>query len=133
MKFSTKTRYGLRTMVELASDVNGDGVFQKDIAKNQDISNKYLDQIIQSLKVAGLISNVKGKKSGYILTRKPSEITIYDIHRAFENDICVIDCMSINYNCIHQEKCKVQNFWKGLNDTVIDYFKNTTLEMLTNP
>lgn len=133
MKFSTKTRYGLRTMVELASDVTGEGVFQKDIAKNQDISIKYLDQIIQSLKVAGLIANVKGKKSGYILTRKPSEITIYDIHRAFENDICVIDCMSINYNCIHLEKCKVQHFWKGLNDTVIDYFKGTTLEMLANP
>jgi Rrf2 family protein len=84
MKFSTKTRYGLRALIEIAKDELGEGVFQKDISKNQDISIKYLDQIIQSLKVAGLIVNVKGKKSGYILTRKPSEITVYDIHRAFK-------------------------------------------------
>jgi len=115
-------------MVELANDSTGEGVFQKDISTNQEISLKYLDQIINSLKVAGLISNVKGKKSGYVLTRKPSEITIYDIHRAFENDICVIDCMSSNFQCDRMNECTVQPFWKGLNQLVIDYFKNTTLE-----
>jgi len=118
-------------MIELASDNTGEGVYQKDIAQNQDISVKYLDQIIHSLKVAGLISNVKGKKSGYILTKKPSEITIYDIHKAFENDICVIDCMSTNYQCNRMEGCTVQKFWKGLNQIVIDYFKNTTLEEIS--
>lgn len=115
-------------MVELANDSTGEGVFQKDISTNQEISLKYLDQIINSLKVAGLISNVKGKKSGYVLTRKPSEITIYDIHKAFENDICVIDCMSSNFQCDRMNECTVQPFWKGLNQLVIDYFKNTTLE-----
>lgn len=128
MKFSTKTRYGLRAMVELASDNSGEGVYQKDISKNQDISLKYLDQIIHSLKVAGLIANVKGKKSGYVITRKPSEITIYEIHKAFENDICVIDCMSSNYQCDRMVGCTVQVFWKGLNQVVLEYFKNTTLE-----
>jgi Rrf2 family protein len=130
LKFSTKTRYGLRTMIELAKDESGEGVFQKDISKNQDISIKYLDQIIQSLKVAGLIINVKGKKSGYTLTRKPSEITVYDVHRAFENDVCVIDCMAINYSCPRQDKCNAQHFWKGLNNTIIEYLKGTTIEML---
>jgi Rrf2 family protein len=128
LKFSTKTRYGLRAMIELANDKANEGVYQKDISKNQDISIKYLDQIIHSLKVAGLITNVKGKKSGYILTKKPSEILIYDIHRAFENDICVIDCMSSNYQCDRMTGCTVQSFWRGLNQVVIDYFKNTTLE-----
>jgi len=117
-------------MIELASDESGEGVFQKDIAKNQEISLKYLDQIIQSLKVAGLITTVKGKKSGYILTRKPEEITVYDVHRAFENDICIIDCMSINFQCDRQDQCKAKDFWQGLNNTVIDYMKCTTLEML---
>ena len=115
-------------MIELANDKTNEGVYQKDISKNQDISIKYLDQIIHSLKVAGLISNVKGKKSGYILTKKPSEILIYDIHRAFENDICVIDCMSANFQCDRMAGCTVQSFWRGLNQVVIDYFKNTTLE-----
>jgi Rrf2 family protein len=115
-------------MIELANDKANEGVYQKDISKNQDISIKYLDQIIHSLKVAGLITNVKGKKSGYILTKKPSEILIYDIHRAFENDICVIDCMSANFKCDRLTGCTVQSFWRGLNQLVIDYFKNTTLE-----
>jgi Rrf2 family protein len=119
-------------MIELAFDSTGEGVYQKDIAQNQEISIKYLDQIIHSLKVAGLISNVKGKKSGYILTKKPSEISIYEIHKAFENDICVIDCMSSNYQCNRMEGCTVQKFWKGLNQIVINYFKNTTLEDVVN-
>jgi len=119
-------------MIELANDSTGEGLFQKDISKNQDISLKYLDQIIDSLKIAGLISNVKGKKSGYILTKKPSEISIYDIHKAFENDICVIDCMSSNYQCDRMGECIVQPFWKGLNQLVVDYFKNTTLENVAN-
>jgi len=117
-------------MIELAKDELGEGVFQKDISKNQDISIKYLDQIIQSLKVAGLITNVKGKKSGYILTRKSSEITVYDVHRAFENDICIIDCMGLNFTCERQDECNAQYFWKGLNNTVIDYLKGTTIDML---
>lgn len=130
VKFSTKTRYGLRAMIELANDTTGEGVYQKDIAKKQEISIKYLDQIIHSLKVAGLITTVKGKKSGYILTRKPSEITIYDIQRAFEYDICVIDCMSKDYHCDRQDNCTAQGFWKGLNHVVREYFQKITLEDL---
>jgi Rrf2 family protein len=130
LKFSTKTRYGLRAMIEIARNEKGEGVYQKDISKNQDISIKYLDQIIQSLKQAGLITSVKGKKSGYMITRNPSEITMYDIHRAFENNICVIDCTSDFYSCTRQDTCEAKQFWKGLNDTIIDYLKNTTLEML---
>ena len=128
MKFSTKTRYGIRAMVEIASDQSGTGVFQKDIAKNQDISIKYLDHIISGLKAADLICNVKGKKSGYILTRPANDITIYDIHNAFENGICVIDCVSLNFQCEKDGNCGAQIFWKGLNDVVLKYFKNTSLQ-----
>jgi Rrf2 family protein len=132
MKFSTRTRYGIRAMIELALDTTGEGVFQKDIALRQSISVKYLDQIIHALKAANLIENVKGKKSGYILTRKPAEISIYDIHKALENDICVIDCMSANYECEKQETCTAQNFWRGLNTVIVDYMKNTTLESIVS-
>ena len=83
MKFNTKTRYGIRSMLEIAMNKEQDGVFQKDIAKNQNISIKYLDHIIHSLKASRLIVNVRGKKSGYTLTREPSEITMFDIHNAF--------------------------------------------------
>lgn len=130
LKFSTKTRYGIRTMIEIASDKTEKGVFQKDIAENQDLSIKYLDHIIHGLKGAGLISTVKGKKSGYILTKSPSDISMFDIHNAFENGICVIDCMALDFKCEKEEHCKTQPFWKGLNKVVLEYFQNTTLEDL---
>ncbi len=130
MKFSTKTRYGIRAMLEIAKDKSQNGVFQKDIAVNQGLSVKYLDQIIHGLKTAGLIINLKGKKSGYILTRPPAEITMLDIHSAFEPGICVIDCMATGFICDRREICKVKGFWENLNTMVIDYFKSITLEDL---
>ena len=130
MKFSTKTRYGLRAMLEIAYHSPSSGVYQKDIAQNQGISNKYLDHIIHALKASELIVNVKGKKSGYILTREPSQISIYDIHNAFEPGICVIDCLSKSINCDREEGCAAKGFWGGLNKTIVDYFKSVSLENL---
>lgn len=127
MRFSTKTRYGIRTMIGIASDKTGKGILQKDIAVSQDISVKYLDHIISALKAAGLINTAKGKKSGYVLLRKPEEITIFDIHNAFENGICVIDCVSPDFFCEKNGKCQSQTFWKGLNEVVLQYFKGTSL------
>ena len=111
MKFSTKTRYGIRTLLEIALHEDGVGVFQKDIAENQKLSIKYLDHIIAALKVAGLISNVKGKKSGYVLTRSPKDITMLDVHNAFEPGVCVVDCLSGNVNCELEEGCATKDFW----------------------
>ena len=133
MKFSTKTRYGVRTMLEIALHSKGKGVLQKDIAVNQEISNKYLDSIIHSLKVAGLITNANGKKSGYMLTKHPSQISIYDVHRAFEPDICIVDCLGPNLQCIRDKKCIVRNFWVGLNKLIIDYMEDSTLADLIDP
>jgi len=119
-------------MIEIASDSTGNGVFQKDIAQKQGISNKYLDYIISALKASNLICNVKGKKSGYVLTKAPSEISIFDIHNAFENGICVIDCISMNYKCEKDGYCNAQNFWKGLNEIIFNYFKNNSLQDIMN-
>lgn len=130
MKFSTKTRYGIRAMLEIAKDESQSGVFQKDIAENQKISNKYLDQIIHALKAAGLIMNHRGKKSGYVLTRKPSDITMLDIHNAFEPGICVIDCLSRHIKCEMEGTCKARGFWGELNNMVLEYFKSVNLEDL---
>lgn len=128
MKFSTKTRYGLRAMMEIAKNEENKGVFQKDIAANQNISLKYLDHIIHALKVSGLIANVKGKKSGYTLTKPASRITVYEIHRAFEPGICVIDCLSRNVKCEREEQCAAKGFWGNLNNMITDYLKNVTLK-----
>lgn len=132
MKFSTKTRYGVRAMLEIALNKTNHGVFQKIISENQEISLKYLDQIIPALKTAGLISNVKGKKSGYVLTCEPSSITIYDIHRAFEPNVCIVPCLEKNVLCKREKGCAARIFWNGLNITIIDFMKSITLEDLIN-
>jgi Rrf2 family protein len=130
MKISTRTRYGVRTMIEIAQGTPDRGIFQKDIAFNQSLSVKYLDHIIQALKTARLINTVRGKKSGYVLTRKPSEITVFDIHRAFEPGICLVDCAEANYKCNMSDGCQVRGFWGQLNNLIIAYFKSVTLEDL---
>lgn len=115
-------------MAEIARYSPDKGIYQKDIAEVQDISNKYLDHIIHSLKVAGLIGRITGRNSGYILTRDASEITMYDIHAALEPAICVVDCLGDVFDCSRKEFCDTVGFWRGLNDLVVDYFKSVSLE-----
>jgi Rrf2 family protein len=117
-------------MLEIARATEPGGVFQKDIAFNQNLSLKYLDHIIHALKTARLISNAKGRKSGYVLTRPPEEITMYDIHRAFEPGICVVDCVGKDFKCDFSERCQTQSFWRNLNNLILTYFKSVTLKDL---
>jgi Rrf2 family protein len=128
MKFSTKIRYGVRAILEIAGTKGTDGIFQKDIAEKHHISFKYLDQIINSLKAAGLIVNVRGKKSGYRLTRKASEITILDVHNAFEHGICIVECISSSFRCELYETCLIREYWGGLNTIILEYLRKTTLQ-----
>ena len=117
-------------MLEIALDKTQSGVLQKDIAEKQQISVKYLDQIIHALKTAGLIVTIRGKKSGYILTRKPDKITMLDIHMAFEPGICVIDCLSRSVHCDRENICRTKGFWGKLNNIILDYFKSVSLQNL---
>ena len=119
-------------MLEIALDENGNGVFQKDIARRQRISVKYLDNIIASLKTAGLIINIRGRKSGYRLSRTPSEIKMLDIYKAFEPGITIVDCMEHGYDCKLSKTCGVRAFWTGLNNQITEYFDSFTLENLIN-
>lgn len=119
-------------MLEIALDETGSGVFQKDIAERQKISNKYLDNIITSLKTSGLIINKRGRKSGYQLSRKPSEIKILDIYNAFEPGINIVDCIEERYSCELLNTCCVREFWIGLNNQITGYFESFTLEDLVS-
>ncbi len=116
-------------MIEIAQHGSENGIFQKDIAVNQEISNKYLDHIIHALKVSHLIHK-KSKRGGYVLSRKPEQITIYDINNAFEPGICVIECLDTNVHCKREEGCTARGFWSNLNNLIIDYFKGVTLRDL---
>ena len=131
MKFNTKTRYGLRTMLELTlNEDSEEGTLQKEIAENQDVSIKYLDHIIADLKAAGLIVNVGGKKSGYRLNKPAEEITIYDIYVAFENELVIIDCLHINGECPKKGKCVLKEYWCELNQSIKISMKSQNLKDL---
>ena len=112
MKFNTKTRYGLRTMIEIAMHRGEGGILQKEISERQEISFKYLDAIIASLKASGLIVNAAGRMSGYILSRNPEDISVYDIYKAFEKELLVADCLAEessvkqDFFCSAKESCK---------------------------
>ena len=111
MKINSKIRYGLRTIIEIANHTDPNGILQKDIAKNQHISLKYLDSIISALKIKGLVANSKGRGSGYILTCEPKDITMLDIYTAFEQ-IVVVECINNKSLCERNtHNCKAQNYW----------------------
>ncbi len=119
MKFNTKTRYGVRVVLELALNADKEGgTYQKEIAASQDVSVKYLDHIISALKKAGLIANLGGKKSGYILTRPANEITIYDVYAAFDDELAIIDCLIAEGHCPRKDICAMKEYWCELNDTI---------------
>jgi len=116
-------------MIEIARNDSENGIYQKDISINQQISNKYLDHIIHALKASELIYR-KGKRGGYALSRKPEQITVYDINNAFEPGICVIECLSKTVICSRENGCTARVFWSNLNNIIIDYFKAVTLKDL---
>lgn len=129
MRINTRIRYGLRTMIEIATAETYGGVLQKDIAANQNISFKYLDSIISSLKLKGLINTQKGKGSGYIISRPVDEITMYDIYTAFEN-ITVVDCLYNNQICDMSEHCMARCYWNEFKSEFSTLLKNKTLRQL---
>ncbi len=131
MKFNTKTRYGVRVVFELALNVNKEGgTFQKEIAESQDVSIKYLDHIISALKKSGLVTNVAGKKSGYILAKPAGEITIYDVYMAFEENLAVIDCLLTEGTCPRKGICVMEDYWCELNETIRASMQSMNVKMM---
>lgn len=130
MKIHTKVRYGLRTMIELSKNNTTSGVLQKDIADSQEIPIKYLDAIISGLKSAGLIVNFSGKSSGYTLAKTPEEISVYDIYRAFEPELTLVNCSCAGLECKRIDICPAKDYWFELNKEIKDKMKSSKLSQL---
>ena len=130
MKVTTKGRYSLRVMADLALNSNGQYITSKEIAKRQGISNKYLEQIIAMLNKAGYLETARGTAGGYRLAKKPSEYIVGDILKATEGDLTPIDCLTEEKKCIRQKNCKTYSFWKGLDNAINEYVNSKTLEDL---
>lgn len=132
MKISTKGRYALRVMIDLALNNNEKYISLKDIAERQEISNKYLEQIISLLNKAGYLETARGNTGGYKLAKEPKEYTVGDILRATEGDLAPIYCLTEAGECDRQKGCKTYSFWKGLDDVINEYIDSKTLQDLIN-
>ena len=119
-------------MIELAMNAGESGLLQKEIAEQQNIPLKYLDKIISELKSADLIMNVAGKKSGYLLSREALKISVYDIYRAFEGRLAIIQCITENTSCCRNEQCASQEFWEKINTEIEATMVSKTLDQLAN-
>ncbi len=130
MKITKKVRYGLRAMIEINLNANSVGILQKEISANQEIPLKFLDSIITGLRNAGLIVNYSGKRSGYILTRPPGEISVYDIYRAFEPELTLVNCACPGNVCNRIEFCPATDYWSDLNTVIKNQMKSSTLDQI---
>lgn len=129
MKFSTRDRYAMRLMAELAS--RGDALVPlKDISSAQQISLKYLEQIITPLARVGLVVSVRGAQGGYRLARPADEITAGDVLRAVEGELTAIPCLAAQADCPRRDQCLTLEFWCGLNDRINQYVDHVTLAQL---
>ncbi len=128
MKISTKGRYALRFMVDLATCPPGQKVSLKDIASRQEISIKYLEQIVSVLTKAGYVTSVRGNNGGYTLARPPKEYTVGMILRLTEGSLAPVSCLEGDVNtCPRAETCITLEVWEKLNDAISGVVDNITL------
>ena len=129
MKISTKGRYALRALVELAeySKKIKKHVPLKELAKRQDMSEKYLENIFTSLKNNGIVNSLRGAGGGYYLSKEPDKITALDVINAIEGPISVVDCCTSKKFCNNSNKCKTIKLWEKINTKVVEELKKTVL------
>ena len=131
MRISTKGRYALRLMLDLAEH-QGDGcVSLKDVAQRQDISKKYLEQIVPTLSRAGFLLTNRGYQGGYCLCRAPEEYTVYEILSVAEGGLAPVACLDQPENtCPRAPDCLTLPVWEGLEKTIRDYLRSITLQTI---
>lgn len=128
MKISTKGRYALRLMLDLASDVSGKPISIKEIAKRQEISDKYLEQIISVLNSAGFVRSVRGPQGGYMLKNRPENYTVGMILRLTEGSLSPVACVEDDaVHCERMDNCATMFVWKKLNDAISGVVDGVTL------
>ncbi len=131
MLFSSKSRYALRVMVDLAEN-NAEIQSIKNISKRQDISEKYLEQILSSLTKANLVTSKRGTQGGYSLSKPIKEISVGEIMHAAEGDLYVIDCLNPNVPCDRQNVCKTHDYWDKLNSLMSNFLDSVSLYDILN-
>lgn len=134
MIVSTKGRYALRVMIDLAEHQAERYVPLKEVAARQDISEKYLENILKVLVQNGFLEGLRGKGGGYRLTRSPDQYTVAEILLLTEGSLAPVSCLTPGAPaCERMANCRTYTMWKGLNDLIVDYFGKITLADLAAP
>lgn len=129
MKISTKGRYALRMLIELASHSEDSYVSLKEISEHQNISKKYLEQIVPMLNKSGILRTNRGNKGGYMLAKPASECTVGDVLRATEGSLAPVSCLDYETNdCPRANYCATLYVWEGLNKVVVDYLDSVSIQ-----
>lgn len=130
MKISTKGRYGLRAIVDIASHSTDGHISIKEVAQRQGISDNYLEQIIFPLKRAGLVKSIRGSQGGYLLARPASEITAGEVLRALEGDLAPVECLAgrVTSECERVDRCSTMGLWLRLRDAINNVVDSVTIQ-----
>jgi Rrf2 family protein len=128
MKLSTRGRYSTRLMLELSFKYNTGPVLLKDISSSQDISLKYLGQLIIPLKVAGLIKSTRGSHGGYFLARPPEKIKLSEILTAVEGTLDIAECIKSPEICYRSKNCSARKIWEKASRQFYNVFESITLK-----
>ena len=135
MKISTRTRYGMRAILELALAYKAGkaGPLQiKVIAERQNISNKYLEQLIAIIKSAGLVRSIRGPHGGYVLAKSPEDIKLSEIFRVLEGPVFTVECVENKEACASFADCITRRLWIEVNDAILNVLTNKTLQDLVD-
>lgn len=127
MKLSTRGRYGVRAMLELALNSGNGPVPLRDLASRQEISAKYLEQLLIPLKGAGLVKSVRGARGGYMLAMEPARISLYDIVRSLEGPLAPVECVQDAAYCERVGGCTVHLVWGEMGRLLVDFLAKMTL------
>ncbi len=128
MKISTKGRYALRMMIDLAEHQNGEYISLKDITSRQNISKKYLEQIIPVFNKTNILKTNRGSQGGYMLARPPEKYTVGEILRLTEGSLSPVACVDDPVSCKRSAECATLPIWQGLNRVINEYLDSITLQ-----
>lgn len=131
MKISTKGRYGLRAMIDLAVNSEGESITLKSIADRQGISETYLEQLIPSLRKAGLVKSVRGAQGGYLLAKEPGNISVGEILRALEGSMAPVACVDDHSICDGNSGCVSRIVWERIQQGINNAIDSLSLYDLT--
>jgi len=130
MKLSTRTRYGVRAILELAENYGKEPLQLKAIAEHQEISVKYLEQLMAVLKLTGIVRSVRGPNGGYVLAKSPNEIKISDCFNCLEGPVITTECVGDSSFCTRSADCIAKRLWTDVQNTVMDLLHSITLQSL---